>query len=381
MAERKRGLRPLETLKKEERDELYRQVHSDVQSYHYESQTIRLLKKEKKQREIEEQLGEKIKEFKRKNLELEDFSKKLKEDQEKTREHIESRKAIIQNLDHKGTQETEKLKKENQLMQTKESEIRKKQETKHKVQQELEEIERKIEHYSIYKNILEEVVRRSEDYEEISQLISRCRTLKNSVENLSKSYRKLEEETEREKERFFKEMNEVSEDIGVCTGLIHTLENSIEELNTQIAFIQTKQEQQRISRIEHKAQIAKVELSIKNIYNKALQSKLSNKPKPKGEEERKVRFVANDNNKTSFANKDREIEDPDHLVFMLQTIKDRYSDLKRIENEIKGEVITKNSLPQPTLIEEHNSRTKLVKKLTNYKVTETNRTAGSNKEG
>ena len=116
MAERKRGLRPLETLKKEERDELYRQVHSDVQSYHYESQTIRLLKKEKKQREIEEQLGEKINEFKRKNLELEDFSKKLKEDQEKTREHIESRKAIIQNLDHKGTQETEKLKKENQLI-------------------------------------------------------------------------------------------------------------------------------------------------------------------------------------------------------------------------------------------------------------------------
>ena len=183
MAEKKRSLRPLETLKKDEREHLYKQVHSEVQSYHYESQTIRLLKKEKKQREIEEQLADKIEEYKQRNLELEDCARKLKEEQEEIKTKIEAKKNPIQNYDHKVKQESEKLSKENGLIISKEAEIKKKLDQKHKVQMKLQEIETKIASYKIYEEILKKVVDQTEDYEEIPQLISRCRTLKKSVEN------------------------------------------------------------------------------------------------------------------------------------------------------------------------------------------------------
>ena len=382
MGERKRSLRPLETLKKDERELLYKQVHSEVQSYHYESQTIRLLKKEKKQREIEDQLADKMIEYKRKNSELEDFSRKLKDDQEKTRMQINSRRTAIQTFDHKGKQESEKLNKEIQMIASKVSEIRKKQEEKHQVQLNLEEIDRKIEYYSIYKKILLKVVQNSEDYEEISQLINRCRTLKNSVNNLSQSYRKLEEETEKEKESFFKEINILNEEIGVCTGLIHKLESEIEKLNTEIGEIQSKQEQQRISRIEHKAQIAKVELSIKNIYSKAMQSKPSTMSKPKGEEERKIRMIGNENKAIKTNSNERESEDPDLLVFMLQRIRERYIDLKRISETVQDEVITsKPTIMQSLVAEDQNTRSKLLKRATIIKNFETTRTNQSNNEG
>lgn len=381
MVDKRRGLRPLETLKKDERELLFKQIHAEVQSYHYESQTIRLLKKEKKQREIEELLSEKMEEYKRKNSELENFSKKLKEDQEKTRKSIDERKNAIQNYDHKGKQETEKLNKENQMLISRDTEMKKKLEVKAGVLSELQEVEKKISEYSKYKSVLEKVVERSEDYEEISHLINRCRTLKKSVDNLSQQYRKLEEETETEKETFFKEFNDLSESIGQYQSLVRTLEGQIEELNSEIGQVQSKQEQQRISRIEHKAQRAKIELSIKNIYSKAMQSKPSIKSKQITDEEKKKKVIGN--NEVSKPIKtnvpDQEMEDPDKLVLMLQKIRERYSDLKRINADFDKESLNSKPVIVQTLTTEEYNKGKVQKKSSGNKNLESNRTL-NNKE-
>jgi chromosome segregation ATPase len=379
MAERKRGLRPLETLKREERDHLYKQTHAEVQGYHYESQTIRLLKKEKKQREIEELLEDKMIEFKRKNSELEDLSRKLKEDQDKTRMQIESRKFPILAIDHKTKQEAGKSEKEAEIILAKDIEVKKKTAQKDIAEQELKEIQRKFDNYLIYKEILDRVVKESEDYDEIPQLIGRCRNLKSSVDKLSQSYRKIEEETEKEKESFFKEMNELSENIGVYTGLIHKLENQIEKLNDEIIHIQSKQEQHRISKIEHKSQIAKVELSIKNIHSNAIQSRSSIAYKAKMDEERKTR-LNNTDPKALNAVVEKDSEDPDLLVVMLQELRQRYADLKKISENVPDEVInSKTQVPQT--IEDHGPKARIAKKSTIIKNFETNKTFTSNKEG
>lgn len=341
MADKKRSLRPLETLKKDERETLYKQTHAEVQNYHYESQTIRLLKKEKKQREIEEQLADKIGEYKRKKSELEEFSQKLKSDQKNTYEFINTRKDTIQNLDYKKKQEDEKYLKESEMISQKRLEIKKLVDQKMKVQKELEEIEKKIDSYSIYKSILDEVVLRSEDYEEISHLISRCRTLKKSVNNLNQSYRRLEEETEKEKEGFVKVLNELNEEIGVCTSRIQNLENNIEKLSGDISELQSKQEQQRISRIEHKAHVAKIELSIKNVYSKAMQSKPY---RVSADDDHKIQLTANEKKPNEKE------EDNEFLVNMLLKIKERYIDLKRINDEVPDDTTSK---PVLAPVEEH----------------------------
>jgi len=66
MVDRKRSLRPLETLKKHERSQLYDQIHEMVKNYRYESQAIRLLNFEHDQRILEEKLEDKIKYHKEK---------------------------------------------------------------------------------------------------------------------------------------------------------------------------------------------------------------------------------------------------------------------------------------------------------------------------
>ena len=60
----KRGLKPIDVMSTREREEMYSRTHSEVRSHQFESQTIRLLKKEKKERAVSQELANKLDMFK-----------------------------------------------------------------------------------------------------------------------------------------------------------------------------------------------------------------------------------------------------------------------------------------------------------------------------
>ncbi|OMJ74292.1 hypothetical protein SteCoe_26814 [Stentor coeruleus] len=316
----KRTLRPLDVMSAREREQMYSRTHSEVHSYQFESQTIRLLKKEKKERAISQELANKLVLYKEKSFELEEKYRQMAFRQEQIKQNIESKKNSIQNYDNKAKHELDKLKKEEELIKVKEEDIKKKKADKSQITEQLQEIEKKIDEYSKYKKLLEDVVNSTEDYEDIPQLMSRYWTLKKSVEDLNFKCRKIEEDQEKEKQRHLSTCKNLKESIAMNTSYLHNLENEVEELNTKISILQANQEESRRNEIMYKGMTGKIALSIKNIYSSVVKHKISEDDK--------------DSNSL--------------LLEMLEKIKHRYEDLKAITASIQEEpvVVKKQEVPQ-----------------------------------
>lgn len=361
MSEKKRGLRPIETLTKAERVTLYQGTHAELKNYHYMNQTTRLLKKEKKEREIDEQLQKKRKEIEEKAAIIEDQHKQFKERQLEIKSRIDRKEPTILMYDRKIKQETDKIKKEDDLIKIKEEEIKRKEEQLGKAEAQLREIERKIEQYSIYKAFLEEVVRVSEEYEDIPQLMKRYLTLKTSKQDQDFNGARVEEATSAEKEAYNKIINKMKDEIAEETGKMTLLGNEIDDLNSQIAALESKQEDIRRERILRKGITGKVVLAIKNLYSKALKSK------------------------QPIAGRKETEEKPEKLIVMLQNIRERFIDLKKITSDVQDQEI-KRAVPLESPQEDEVSISKpkqTVKKQINAehkKNVETNRTNSSLKE-
>ena len=82
----KRGLKPIDVMSTREREEMYSRTHSEVRSHQFESQTIRLLKKEKKERAVSQELANKLDMFKEKSHELEEKYRQMALRQEEIKE-------------------------------------------------------------------------------------------------------------------------------------------------------------------------------------------------------------------------------------------------------------------------------------------------------
>ena len=299
----------MEVMSAREREELYTKTHSEVQSHQFESQTIRLLKKEKKERTVSEELTNKMVMFKEKNKELEEKYTQITNRQEDIKRTIDIKKKLIENYDNKGKHEDDKYRKEEEMIRIKEEEIRKKLAEKSAISEQLQEIENKIEQYNKYKRLLEEVVSSTEDYEDISQLMNRYWTLKKSVEDLNMKLNKIEEEQELEKQKHLNSCKALKENIAVSTSYLHNLENEVEELNIKIGELQVAQEENRRNEIMYKGMTGKIALSIKNIYSTVVKHKMNEDDK-----------------------------DPNALYLeMLEKIKNRYEDLKDITGSLQEE--------------------------------------------
>lgn len=309
----KRGLKPIDVMTTREREEMYSRTHSEVRSYQFESQTIRLLKKEKKERGVSQELCSKLVMFREKNQELEDRYQQMSIRQEAIKESIEKKKNSIQTYDTKAKHEMDKFKKEEEAIKVKEEEIRKKKIAKAAISEQLREVEEKIVEYNKYKELLEDVVNSTEDYEDIPQLMSRYWTLKKSVEELILKCRKIEEEQEITKQKHLSNCKDIKESIAVNTTYLHGLEKEVENLNTKIVTLQTNQEESRRNEIMYKGMTGKIALSIKNIYSSVVKHKISEDDK--------------DSNVL--------------LLEMLEKIKNRYEDLKAITSSLQEEVPVK----------------------------------------
>ena len=361
MVDRKRSLRPLETLKKHERAQLYEQVHEMVKNFRYESQAIRLLNFEHDQRILEEKLEEKITIHKEKTSDnLHELDKIEREKQEKFTE-TDLKKPKIDEYDMKENKEKAKNANEEKQIKAKEEEIQKKLQEIEEKKKELEKINNQIEIFQNYEKVLESVHKKYEDYNDINDLITRYRTLKNSVDNLGKEYSEIEKRTENEKTEFNKQINFYAEKIGSQTSQIHDLEKEIKKLKKEIADGQKSQEQNQIFEIEVKAQRAKIELTIKNLRSKAEKTKRSLKKINKSNEEEQKEKISKSDPKKS----ENDIEDPEELVKMLKQIENRYKDLRAINSDL--EQSTKESFGSP---EDHLQKSKSQKKATSLKKSE-----------
>ena len=296
-----------------EREEMYSKTHSEVRSHQFESQTIRLLKKEKKERGVSQDLNNKLQMFKEKNQDLEEKYKQMSLRQDKIKGDIDEKKTSIFNYDSKVKHEIEKFKKEEEAIRVKEEEIKKKKIVKAAINEQLREVEEKIKKYNEYRKLLDEVVASTEDYEDIPQLMSRYWTLKKSVEDLVVQCRKIEEDQEFEKQKHLGICKELKESIAENTSYLHSLEKELENLNNKIALMQSNQEESRRNELMYKGMTGKIALSIKNIYSSVVKHKITEDDK--------------DSNVL--------------LLEMLEKIKNRYEDLKTINSFLHEEVPAK----------------------------------------
>ena len=270
----KRGLKPIDVMSTREREEMYSRTHSEVRSHQFESQTIRLLKKEKKERAVSQELANKLDMFKEKSHELEEKYRQMALRQEEIKEKIESKKESIQKYDTKAKHEIDKFKKEEELIKIKEEEVKKQKITKSTIRKQLEEVEDKIDQYNKYKKLLEDVVNSTEDYEDIPQLMSRYWTLKKSVEILIQRCRKIEEEQEHEKQNHVNICKNLTENIALNTGYLHNLEKEVENLNNKIAVMQVNQEESRRNEIDYKGMTEDLKSITNNIQEEIVVRKV-----------------------------------------------------------------------------------------------------------
>lgn len=356
MVDRKRSLRPLETLKKQERSQLYDQIHEMVKNYRYESQAIRLLNFEHDQRILEEKLEEKIQYHKEKTGDNQRELLKIEREKKEKFSETDQKRPKIDEYDMKENKEKVKNQNEEKQIKIREEEIEKKKKEINEKKEELNQILNKIDIYQKYERVLESVHKKYEDYNDINDLINRYRTLKHSVNNLEREYSDIEKKNELEKIEFNKQEKFNKETIESQSTQVQKIEKEIEKLKKEIADGQKSQEQNRFFEIDVKAKRAKNELIIKNLKSKADKTKISKKKiKKVNEEEVKEKSGKIDGKKNSRF--DDDIEDPEELVKMLRQIEERYSDLKQI-----NEWLDQKTRENQTIPEEHLLKTKSQKK-------------------
>lgn len=356
MVDRKRSLRPLETLKKQERSQLYDQIHEMVKNYRYESQAIRLLNFEHDQRILEEKLEEKIQYHKEKTSENQRELYKIEKEKKEKFSETDQKRPKIDEYDMKENKEKIKNLNEEKQIKMREEEIEKKKKEINEKRLEFNQILNKIDIYQKYERVLESVHKRYEDYNDINDLISRYRTLKNSVSNLEREYSDIEKKNELEKTEFNKQEKFNKETIESQSTQVQKIEKEIEKLKKEIADGQKSQEQNRFFEIDAKAKRAKNELIIKNLKSKADKTRLAKKKTNKVNEEEKEKSGKIDIKKISHSDDDN--EDPEELVKMLKQIEERYIDLKKINEWLDNRIRDTQTIP-----EEHSQKVKSQKKI------------------
>jgi DNA repair exonuclease SbcCD ATPase subunit len=307
----RRTLRPLDTLPAKDREALYKAADTAYKNYHYVSQTTRLLKKEKKERGVNEVLTKKLKEIDEKAAKIHEQNKLYLDMMSQKSKRIDDKQATVMLYERKRKQEEEKLRKELDTITIKDEELKKLRE-EHRIQEDqLSRIEQKIKDYTIYKDFLEQVVSVSEDFESIPALIARYNTLKRSIINIESTLRNLEEQTHREKEESARLLKLKKDELAVNAGHLHNLENDIEKITTDLANAEMKREEIRRERIISKGVAVKVLLSIKNLYEKAM------------------------NTKNQFKSTPEQTKEVVDLPSMLDAIQKRFEDLKKITEDVE----------------------------------------------
>mmetsp|Transcript_25746 Transcript_25746/g.45237 ORF Transcript_25746/g.45237 Transcript_25746/m.45237 type:complete len:379 (+) Transcript_25746:6090-7226(+) len=268
------SLRPIETLKKNEREALYTAARAAVSSHHYVTQTTRLLKKERAERDVDEELRNKRSEIDQRLAQIDLDVAKFEGDQYDMQKKLEGRRSIFDTYDRKIHIEEEKLKKEEELIRQKEEEISQLQiELTTETNRNLE-VQRKIEQYEVFREFLQQVVERSEDYEDTEQLMSRYFTLRENNESLNLQLEIAQQALQAEKEEFANTVKRLKDEIAVNTGKLHRLERYIEELNTELQTTEGTAEERRRQLILGTGERGQLTLTIENLYKKVKSSRL-----------------------------------------------------------------------------------------------------------
>lgn len=316
-------LRPLDALPKTKREEIYKKARIAVRNYTYVTQATRLLKKEKKEREMDTQLRTKKDETARKIEELKErqhqFDLKTVEEQTK----INMRKPVFDEYDRKKKIEEEKARKEKESIRQKKEEIEKRQSELREWEQKLRDVEQSIQDHEVYRTFLQKVVDESEKYKDISELMARYSTLKLNADSLNTALRRIEEQNEMEREEHARYLKSKRDELAVANGKMHRLEYENEKLQQELTETEQEEDKLQSSQINQLGATAEVNFAIQNLHYMAQMSK------------------------TSAVSEDIRIGDtqkgtPD-ILRMLDTIQERIEDLRYITGDVKDDVLKKKA--------------------------------------
>jgi chromosome segregation ATPase len=313
------SLRPIETLKKHEREALFAAARAAVTSHHYVAQTTRLLKKERAERDVDEELRNKRVEIDQRLSQIDSEVTNFEDSQFEMQKKLEGRRSNFDAYDRKIHIEQEKLKKEEELIRLKLDEISDLNAKLEVVTQHNQEVQHKIEQYEVFREFLNQVVHRSDDYEDIEQLMSRYFTLKENNEHLNLQLEVAQQALQAEKEDFTSTLKRYKDEIAVNTGKLHRMERKIEALNTHLQQTESATEERRRQMILSKGETGQLTLTIQNLYEKVLGSRLFKI----GESE--------------------EAKELNPYTNMLNEIEERISELRDITSDIPDDFVNRKS--------------------------------------
>lgn len=316
-------LRPLDTIPKSKREEIYKKARIAVRNYTYVTQATRLLKKEKKEREMDSELKAKKEETARKLEELKDrqrqFDIRTAEEQMK----INMRKPIFDDYDRKKKIEEEKAKKEKESIRQKKEEIKRRQEELHEWETKLRDVEQSIQDHEVYRSFLQKVVEESEKYKDISELMARYTTLKQNADSLNSALRRIEEQSEKEMEDHARYLKAKRDELAVANGKVHKLEGENEKTQEMLTVAEQEENRLQSSQINQLGATAEVNFAIQNLHYKVLMSK----PNPTLEE-------------VNIGSTPKTTEE---IISMLDVIQDRIEDLQNITQGISDQALSRKN--------------------------------------
>lgn len=318
-------LRPLDAIPKTKREEIYKKARIAVRNYTYVTQATRLLKKEKKEREMDSELKAKKEETARKLEELKERQRQfdIKTAEEQTK--INMRKPIFDDYDRKKKIEEEKAKKEKESIRQKKEEIKKRNEELREWEAKLRDVEQSIQDHEVYRSFLQKVVEESEKYKDISELMARYTTLKQNADSLNSALRRIEEQSEKEMEDHARYLKAKRDELAVANGKVHKVEGENEKMQEQLSVAEQEENKLQSSQINQLGATAEVNFAIQNLHYKVLLSK----PSTVSEEAR-----IGDTPK-----------DTEEILRMLDVIQDRIEDLQHITEDVSDQaLVRKNDL-------------------------------------
>jgi hypothetical protein len=200
-------------------------------------QAVKLLEKEKEEREADYNFVKQKEEIIEKAQQLEQEKSKFKKDQmEMIRQVKDSMGTIIQNANKRKLEENKKQREEQEI-KSKEAKIKELTEELHRKKQEHEAKKRQLEKFKIYSDFLEEVVNADGDnkeFEDIETLKNRFYILRKENDNLTKKQNDINKQIEEIKQDGKKKMDKLQNELYMMQRKMQEYQNN--QLEQEFGF-------------------------------------------------------------------------------------------------------------------------------------------------
>jgi len=307
---------------KREIEELQSLLHSNSQTI---SQSTLLLKKRKEMREVDTSLDLMKKDYKKRMDDCEQRRLQFEKKQARMRDQVLKFERFIQENDAKKLRAEAKAKHERQLFLEKSKELQALSDELLELEQSRGALSKDLESKSRYRTYLEQTAEIGEGYEEVSDLLARYSTLRDSREELLKINAEEENEADQFRVKLQALKTELQNKFLVGNSVIHQYQKKLEDSRDFVKEEEGKtmyQEEKKKSNARESSQVAQ---SIRNLFIRCQATM-------------KVKSL-------SFASSHSHMTPQQQLEFYLDVIHSRMVDLIEITREYNADELAQRLNP------------------------------------